>query len=135
MTEENLNQELKDQVSAILGDFEQRSEKQLKELQDQRVIRAEKFADYMRTWLTILTPTITGAFIIAGLIGYRSISDLEGFKKQMQQNVDAVAARKQEVDAEVQKAEQELRALREHVQTLQENLSNLETRFATINLK
>jgi hypothetical protein len=122
-----------------LDRFEKRSEehvdKVLSEVRNERIIRAEKFAGYMRTWLTILTPTITVAFIIAGMIGYRSFSDLESLKKQMQQSVDAVAARKQEVDDEVQKAEQQLTNLRGRQQTLDQNLSSLESRYANVKTK
>ena len=75
--------------------------KGLEEIRNERVINAENHIAYMRNWLAILTFTITVAFLIAGLIGYRSLSDIETFKKQMQQNADAVATKKQKVDAAV----------------------------------
>ncbi len=57
-------------------DVEARLEKQvakgLEEIRNERVINAENHIAYMRNWLAILTFTITVAFLIAGLIGYRS---------------------------------------------------------------
>src|SRR5258708_36850690 len=56
-------------------DVEARLEKQvakgLEEIRNERVINAENHIAYMRNWLANLTFTITVAFLIAGLIGYR----------------------------------------------------------------
>jgi hypothetical protein len=102
------------------------------QVQDERIRRAEKYGEYMRNWLALCTFAVTVAFLIAGLLGFRSYTEIDNFRKQLKSDADAVSAKAKDVDAVVRDASELVGGVLPRVQKLESNLGTLESRYDQI---
>ena len=72
-------------------------------MQEERVKRAEKYAEYMRNWMAICTLVVTVVFVAFGVLGLKSYADLENFRNQVKTNADEVSGKTRDVETAAQK--------------------------------
>jgi hypothetical protein len=82
------------------------------DIQDERVRRAERYAEYMRNWLALCTFAVTIVLVGAGLLGIRSYSEIEGYRKQMREDSEALLRKANEALAEVSRKKNDVEEIR-----------------------
>jgi hypothetical protein len=102
-------------------------------VQDARVKRAENYALYMRNWLAILTATVTLAFLIAAMLGYKSSSDIENAKRQINQTATDVSRQAAEVGTVVAKSKDLVAGLEPRVQKLNVRVNEFDAKYNSLN--
>ena len=105
------------------------------DMQEERVKRAEKYAEYMRNWMAICTLVVTVVFVAFGVLGLKSYADLENFRNQVKTNADEVSGKTRDVETAAQKIGQIMGDLQPRVQRLETSASTLEARYTTLQAK
>jgi len=134
---------LKDEIAKLRADMQSGLDGLRTQVQDTRLNRAEKYAEYMRNWLAILTLVFTGVFLGFGALGISRWSDLEASRKQMQTDINAyrtqmqadasdVSAKKNQVADIAQNAEQLKGGLEIKIQTVKSEVQGLENHVQTL---
>ena len=72
---------LREEMNSRMAELRQQLDSELVKLQDDanqaKLLRAEKYAEYMGNWLAILSLVITLTFVGFGILGYTRFSDVE----------------------------------------------------------
>jgi|ERR1700722_14426860 hypothetical protein len=109
------------------------------ELVDARVERAAKHLEWMRTWMSVYTPTVTLVFIIFTVLGYRGLSDIETNRKKVegiagQVEIDAAKAETvvKDVSDTIHSSQQAVGQFKQQVQENQDLLTGLQSSQAAL---
>jgi DNA repair exonuclease SbcCD ATPase subunit len=90
---------LQSEVSKQQAQFKEAFEKARTEMLEGRVQRAEKHTDYMRNWLAVLTPIVTGVLLLFGILSVKNFSELNAAKNDVNSVNREVQAAKSEIVA------------------------------------
>jgi hypothetical protein len=125
----DLRAEFETQISIAQRVFESSLAGLREEIAQARLQRAERYADYMRNWLALLTFTVTIAFVIFGILGYTHYSDIESFRKQIEKTSAGVTEDAAKVSNGANTVQNVLGNLEPRVGSLETKIGGLESRY------
>lgn len=105
------------------------------DIQQEKLVRAEKYAEYMRNWLAILTAVVTIAFVVFGLVGIAKYSDIEAYRKQIKTDTEDVSINTKKVSDAAATVTEVMGDLQPRVRDLEKKIDEIESRSTTAETK
>jgi hypothetical protein len=115
-------------MAGIRQQLDSRLVKLQDDLDQAKLLRAEKYAEYMRNWLAILSLVITGIFVGFGILGYTRFSDVEAYRKQMASDAADVAVNAKKVADGAATVQHVMGDLQTRVGDLDKRIDGIESR-------
>jgi hypothetical protein len=122
---ENLRNEVESGFVAIRREIQQT-------VQQARLDRADREANYMRNWLAILTFTVTVAFVVFGVMGYSRYSDIQTSRAQIAAEAKEITEQENSVSNNAKKVADTAGAVKEVMGNLTDKVADLQTQMNAI---
>ena len=124
----NLREGLKSEIAELRQQLDSRLVKLQDDVNQAKLLRAEKYAEYMRNWLAILSLVITVTFVGFGILGYTRFSDVETYRKQMASEAADVAVNAKKVADGAATVQHVMGDLQTRVSDLDKRIDGIEAR-------
>lgn len=122
---ENLRNEIESGFVAIRQEIQQT-------IQQARLDRADREANYMRNWLAILAFTVTVAFVVFGVLGYSRYSDIQTSKAQIAAEVKEITEQENSVSGNAKQVADTAGSVKEVMGNLTDKVADLKIQISGI---